>query len=143
MNARYRDTFFLLLPLIFVLSCFMASCSPWRDSYFDGGVGELTQKDVRAKLGKPHIVEDPLLSDVTTWKYRYVLSEGDLDPVGLKTFGKEAGSVLSGPEVAFREKVYCYVYELSFDKEAVLRQWDRQLCQVPSVPNPFEQGLSN
>ncbi len=121
----------------------MASCSPWRDSYFDGGMDELTQKDVRAKLGKPHIVEAPLLSDVTTWKYRYVLSEGDLDPVGIKTLGKEAGSVLGGPEGALREKVYCYVYELRFDQAAVLRQWDRQLCQVPSVPNPFEQGLSN
>ena len=139
-ERRFSKYFFLLL--VFGLSGFMMSCSPWRDSYFDNGIDQLTQPDVRAKLGKPHIVDDPLLSDETTWIYRYVLTEGDLDPWGLKTFGKEAGSVLSGPEGILREKVYCYVYELIFDKEEVLRRWKRDLCQVPSPPNPFEQGLS-
>lgn len=120
----------------------MGSCAPWRDSYLDDGVGVLTQPDVKDKFGKPHIVNDPLLSDETTWMYRYVLSESDLDTWGIKTFGKEAGSVLSGPEGVLREKVYCYVYTLTFDKEAVLRKWHRELCQVPTSPNLFEQGLS-
>ncbi len=124
------------------LSCLMMSCAPWRDSYFDSGVGELTQPDVRGKLGKPHIVDDPLLSDETKWMYRYVLTEGDLDPWGIKTFGKEAGSVLSGPEGILREKVYCYVYALTFDKEEVLRHWKRDLCEVPTPSNPFEQEIS-
>lgn len=134
-----KYSFYLLLIW---LSIFLVSCSPWRDRYFDHGIGELTQPDVREKLGKPHIVDDPLLSDETTWIYRYVLTEGDLDPWGIKTFGKEAGSVLSGPEAVLREKIYCYVYALTFDKEEILRRWKRDLCQVPSPPNPFEQGLS-
>ena len=66
----------------------MMSCSPWRDTYFDNGIGELTQSDVKGKLGKPHIVDDPLLSQETMWMYRYVLSEGDLDPWGFKSFSK-------------------------------------------------------
>jgi len=140
-NELRSVKYFFHLLLIW-LSFLMVSCSPWRDSYFDNGVGELTQPDVRAKLGKPHIVDDPLLSDETTWMYRYVLTEGDLDPWGLKTFGKEAGGLLSGPEGGLREKVYCYVYALTFDREEVLRDWNRNLCQVPSPPNPFDQDLS-
>ncbi len=131
---------FLLLAV--VLSALMMSCSPWRDAYFDDGINELTQPDVRDKLGKPHIVDDPLLSDETTWMYRYILSEGDLDPWGIATFGKEAGSVLGGKEGVLSEKVYCYVYALTFDKDDVLRRWKRELCKVPAAPNPFEQGLS-
>lgn len=131
---------FLLLAI--GLSCLMMGCAPWRDNYFDNGVGALTQPDVKEKLGKPHIVNAPLLSDKTTWMYRYILTESDLDPWGIKTVGKQAGSVLGGSEGTLREKVYCYVYVLTFDKEAVLRKWSRELCQVPVPPNPFEQGLS-
>ncbi len=130
------------LFLVAGLSCLMMSCSPWRDTYFDDGIGVLTQPEIKGKLGKPHIVDDPLLSDETVWKYRQVLSESELDPWGLTSFGKEAGNVLGGPEGLLREKVYCYVYALTFDKESVLRQWNRELCQVPAAPNPFEQGLS-
>ena len=129
------------LFLAIVLCALMISCSPWRDSYLDGGIGELTQPDIKEKLGKPHVVNDPLLSDQTTWKYRYILSESDLDPWGIATFGKQAGTALAGPEGTLREKIYCYVYSLTFDKEAVLREWNRDLCQVPTPPNPFEQGL--
>ncbi len=135
-----RTVQFLVLALW--IGCFLISCAPWRDSYFDNGIGVLTQPEVKSKLGKPHSVEDPLLSKETTWKYRYILTESDLDPWGIKTFGKEAGSVFSGPEGALREKVYCYVYTLFFDEDAVLREWNRELCQVPSPPNPFEKGLS-
>ena len=142
MNLERRFLKYLFFLLAIGLSCLMMSCSPWHDNYFDSGIGELTQPDVKEKLGKPHIVNDPFLSDETTWKYRYILSEGDLDPLGFKTFGKEAGSLLGGPEGPLRENVYCYVYALIFDKEAVLRKWDRELCQVPVPPNPFEQGLS-
>lgn len=120
----------------------MVNCAHWRDNYLDSGVGVLTQTDVKEKLGKPHIVNDPLLSDETTWMYRHVLTSGELDPWGIETFGKEAGSLLGGAEGLSREKIYCYLYALIFDKEAVLRKWDRELCQVPVPPNPFEQGLS-
>lgn len=120
----------------------MVNCAPWRDDYFDSGVGVLTQADVKDKLGKPHIVNDPLLSDETTWSYRQILTEGELDPWGIQTFGKEAGSVLGGAEGLSREKIYCYVYTLTFDKDAVLRHWKRDLCQLPTPPNLFEQRLS-
>ena len=131
-----RYCFFLL---IMGLCSLLMSCAPWRDSYFDGGVDELTQSEVREKLGNPHTVDDPLLSDETTWMYRFTLSEGELDPWGLETFGKEAGNVFNGQEGALKEKIYCYVYVLSFDKDDVLREWSRDLCQVPTPPNPFEQ----
>jgi hypothetical protein len=127
--------------LVMGLCWLLMSCAPWRDSYLDSGVGVLTQPDVKEKLGKPHIVDDPLLSDETTWMYRFTLSARDLDPWGVETFGKEAGSVFNGPEGALREKVYCYVYALKFDKEAVLRQWNRELCQVPKPLDPFLQGF--
>ena len=130
------------LLLVLGLCWLLMSCVPWRDSYFDSGVGELTQSEVREKLGKPHRIDDPLLSDETTWMYRFTLSEADLDPWGIETFGKQAGSALSGPEGALRDKIYCYVYALKFDKEAVLRGWGRELCQVPAPPNPFEQRLA-
>jgi len=142
MNSDHCVVTCCIFLLALALSCLMMSCAPWRDNYFDGGIGVLTQPEVREKLGKPHIVDDPLLSDETTWMYRQILSESDLDPWGLTTFGKEAGSVLAGPEGVLREKIYCYVYTLTFDKEAVLRQWNRELCQVPTPPNPFEQDLS-
>lgn len=142
MNCEDRLVRYRFLLLAIALSCLLISCAPWRDNYFDDGIGVLTQPAVQGKLGKPHIVDDPLLSDETTWMYRYVLTEGDLDPWGFKTFGKEAGSVLSGPEGVLKEKVYCYVYTLTFDKENVLRTWKRDLCQVPTPPNPFEQGLT-
>jgi len=132
----------MYLFLIMSLCSLLMSCAPWRDSYFDSGIDELTQAEVREKLGKPHRVDDPLLSDETTWMYRFTLTKGDLDPWGIKTFGKEAGSVFSGPEGLLGEKIYCYVYVLTFDKEGVLRKWNRELCQVPAPPNPFEQGLS-
>ena len=128
--------------LVLGLACLLMSCAPWRDSYLDNGVGVLTQAEVKEKLGKPPIVDDPLLSDDTTWMYRYILTEADLDPFGIKTFGQQAGSVLSGPEGKLREKVYCYVYALTFDKETVLRDWKREECQVPATPNPFQQQLT-
>ena len=133
---------YVYLFLIMGLCMLLMSCAPWRDSYFDGGVDELTQSEVREKMGKPHRVDDPLLSDETTWMYRFTLSESDLDPWGVETFGKEAGSVFNGLEGVLREKVYCYVYALKFDKEAVLRQWNRELCQVPKPLDPFLQGFS-
>ena len=130
-------------PLLAVgLCCLMVACAPWRDDFFDSGVGVLTQTDVKEKLGTPHLVNEPLLSDETTWSYRHVLSESELDPWGFKTIGQEAGSLLGGANGLSQEKIYCYVYILTFDKDAVLRHWKRELCEVPTPPNLFEQGLS-
>lgn len=128
--------------LIWIVLLYPVGCVPWQDSFLDGGTGSLTQTQVREKLGKPHLVKEPLLSDETTWTYRYALLESELDPWGIKTFGKEAGSVFGDKEGGFREKVYCYSYVLTFDKEGVLRRWVRETCQLPQPPDPFSQGLS-
>jgi len=141
-NFEGRVVRYWSLLLAVGICCLMVNCAHWRDNYLDSGVGVLTQTDVNEKLGKPHIVNDPLLSDETTWMYRHVLTEGELDPWGIETFGEEAGSLLGGQEGLSREKIYCYVYTLTFDKDAVLRHWKRDLCQLPTPPNLFEQRLS-
>ena len=131
------------LWLCCALMALAVGCSHWRDAYFDGGVGTLTQDDVREKLGKPHVVKDPLLSDETTWTYRFALTESDLDPSGIKTFGKQAGSLLGKASGGPREKVYCYLYVLTFDKEGILRHWEREECPLPKAPDPFQRSLSS
>ncbi len=129
--------------LVLSLCCLVVvGCAPWRDRYFDGGVGELTQDDIKEKLGKPHQVKDPLLSDETVWKYRFALTESELDPWGIKTLGLTAKEAMGSAGTGPKQKIYCYVYILSFDKEKVLRQWERVLCEVPKPPDPFTQGLS-
>jgi hypothetical protein len=132
----------VILWVVLMLGIALVSCAPWRDGYFDNGLGVLTQSDVKGKLGKPHIVKDPLLSDETTWTYRYAISESELDPSGVKSFGKQAGGLMGGDKGGVREKVYCYMYILTFDKTGVLRHWDREICQIPKPPDPFQQGLS-
>lgn len=127
--------------LLCAMAILMMSCAPWRDRFIDGGIGSLTQADVREKLGKPHQVKDPLLSDETTWTYRYAISESELDPSGIRTFGKQAGSLFGNKAGGPRERVYCYNYVLIFDKEGVLREWEREECQLPKAPDPFQQGL--
>jgi len=130
------------LCVLLMLCMALVACAHWRDNYFDNGVGVLTQSDVKGKLGRPHIVKDPLLSDETTWTYRYAISESELDPTGMKTFGKQAGSLMGGDKGGPREKVYCYMYILTFDKEGVLRHWEREICQIPKPPDPFQKSLS-
>jgi hypothetical protein len=120
----------------------LVACAPWRDSYFDGGVGVLTQSDVKGKLGRPHMIKEPLLSDETTWTYRFAISESELDPSGVKSFGKQAGSLMGGAQGGPREKVYCFMYILNFDKDGVLRRWEREVCQIPKPPDPFQNDLT-
>ena len=132
-----------IIPCVVLTLCLaVLACAPWRDSYLDDGVGVLTQSDVKAKLGRPHMVKDPLLSDETTWTYRYAISESELDPSGMKSLGKQAGSLMGGAKGAPREKVYCFMYILTFDKEGILRHWEREICQIPKPPDPFQKGLS-
>lgn len=132
----------VMTSLIYLLCIAVAACAPWRDNYFDDGVGVLTQSDVKGKLGKPHMVKDPWLSNETTWTYRYAISESELDPSGVKSFGKQAGDLMGGPKVGAREKVYCFMYVLTFDKAGILRHWEREICQIPKPPDPFQKSLS-
>ncbi len=132
--------------LILVLGFALMSCGHWRDRYFDGGVDELTQLDVREKLGKPHIVETSLLDKKTMWVYRVAIPESELDSSGLSNVG--AGVAGIGNAVASlvgkgeqggatREGIVCLRYELTFDEERLLREWVRQTCQLKKPENPF------
>ncbi|WP_342347598.1 hypothetical protein [uncultured Nitrospira sp.] len=133
----------LLNSCVVLMLCLgLVSCSHWRDSYFDDGLGVLTQSDIKARLGKPHMVKDPLLSDETTWTYRFAMSESELDPSGVKSLGKQAGSLMGGAQGGPREKVFCFMYILTFDKEGILRHWERDICPIPQPPDPFQRGLS-
>lgn len=132
----------LFIPCVVLMLCLgLVGCSHWRDSYFDHGVGVLTQSDIKAKLGKPHMVKDPLLSDETTWTYRFAMSESELDPSGVRALGKQAGTLMGGAQGGPREKVLCFMYILTFDEEGILRHWEREICQIPKPPDPFQTGL--
>lgn len=140
---KVKQTVNPVAKVMVMLCLVLAACAPWQDGYFDSGVGVLTQSDIKDKLGRPHLVNDPLLSEETTWTYRYAISESELDPSGMKTFGKQAGSLIGGANGGSREKVYCYVYTLRFDKEGVLRAWDREICKIPKPPDPFQDNFSS
>ena len=135
-TKRFRALFSGFLVFLLV------GCAPWRDSFLDEGKGTLTQTMVREKLGKPHKVKDPILSEETTWIYRFTLTESELDPWGIKTFGKQAGSLFGNKPPGTDEKIYCYTYILTFDKEEILRHWEREECQLPKPPDPFQGGIS-
>ena len=133
----------LFCPLLMGFLVFLlAGCAPWRDSFLEEGKGTLTQTMVREKLGKPHKVKDPILTDETTWMYRFTLTESELDPLGIKTFGKQAGGLFGNKPPGGDEKIYCYTYTLTFDKEEILRHWEREECQLPKPPDPFQEGLT-
>ena len=132
--------------LLLVLGFVLVSCSHWRDRYFDGGVDELTQFEVREKFGKPHIVETSLLEKKTTWVYRVALPESELDPSGMKEFGSgvaDLGDALASlvgkgrQGGAIRDRIVCLRYELTFDEERILREWTRQFCQLKKPEGPF------
>ena len=146
--GMYRNimTGLLRYSVILVLSVALTSCGHWRDRYFDGGVDELTQLDVREKFGKPHIVETSLLDKKTIWVYRVALPESELDSSGLSNVG--AGVAGIGNAVASlvgkgdqagapREGIVCLRYELTFDEERLLREWVRKTCQLKKPEHPF------
>ena len=114
---------------------------------FDDGVDEITQEDVRKKLGKPHIVKDPFLSKETTWIYRYGVSESEINPMGIRTIGQgvnvladTAASLIGkgGGAKEQRERVLCIRYVLIFDESRVLRKWTREPCQTRRQNNLLE-----
>lgn len=96
--------------LLVVLALVVAACTtPWRMSYLQGGVGQLTQDSVIARLGPP--TSERVLSDSSVvWRYEY----------------KDAGVVgVNGTVVGSSD---CHEYILQFDRARVLRQATRQKC---------------
>jgi hypothetical protein len=132
---------------LLILIGLQIGCSHWRDDFFDDGVDEITQEDVRKKLGKPHIVKDPFLSEETTWTYRYGVSESEMNPLGVKTLGQginvladTAASLIGkgGGGGQQRERVLCVRYVLTFDESQILREWTREPCQTHRPNNLLE-----
>ena len=132
--------------ILVLVGLVVTGCSHWRDRYFDGGVDEATQFEVREKFGKPHIVEKSLLEKKTTWVYRVAIPESDLDPSGFKElgagvagFGEAVASLVGrgGQPGAPKERIVCLRYELQFDEERILREWERKFCQVKKPEGPF------
>ena len=109
---------------------------PWRDTYLKKGVGQLTQEDVRERLGPPHTTKTPALGGDSLWTYRFALSEQELTPWN-STFVADASSSVSslmgrGAEGGPKSTLYCYRYLLTFSEEKVLKQWKREEC-VPGT----------
>jgi len=142
-----KELRFLTFMSLLILIGMQIGCSHWRDDFFDDGVDEITQEDVRKKLGKPHIVKDPFLSEEITWTYRYGVSESEMNPMGVKTLGQginvladTAASLIGkgGGGVKQRERVLCVRYVLTFDGSQILREWTREPCQTRRPNNLLE-----
>ncbi|MCH8039704.1 MAG: hypothetical protein IH977_05085 [Nitrospinae bacterium] len=114
----------------------VAACSHWREAYLDDGINEATQEEVVNKLGKPWRTKTSLLNGKTTWTYRYVLTESELDPLGLGIIGRGVTQVSDAAAGIFgqsdsggnREKPICIHYLLTFDKRKTLQDWKREDC---------------
>ena len=124
---------FLLAVLLTVVGC---SGGPWRDTYLKKGVGQLTQEDIREKLGPPHTAKTPALGGDSLWTYRYALGEQDLSSLNsafLADASNSVGSLMGkgGGDVA-KPTLYCYRYLLTFSEEKVLKTWKREEC-VPGT----------
>lgn len=97
------------LCVVAAAMCFMASCTPWRQSYLQNGLDHLTKDSVTVRLGPPG-AERRLDSGGTVWQYRYTGSR-----VTSNQYGVYGGS-------------RCTAYNLVFDGSGVLRQVTRQRC---------------
>lgn len=123
--------------LLVALTFGVSGCGgPWRDTYLKKGVGQLTQEDVRERLGPPHTAKTPALGGDSLWTYRFALSEQELTPWN-PTFVADASSSVSslmgrGAEGGAKPTLYCYRYLLTFSEEKVLKQWKREEC-VPGT----------
>lgn len=115
----------------------LVGCSHWREAYLDDSLHAATQEEVKEKLGPPHRTNHSLLTDETTWTYRYALDESDLKPMDTDSLGRgltditsQAAAMIGQPPDpnAPREKVVCVEYYLTFDKSHVLQKWKRKLC---------------
>ncbi len=114
----------------------VAACSHWREAFLDDGINEATQEEVVKTLGKPWRTKTSLLNGKTTWTYRYVLTESELDPLDLGVIGRGVTKVADAAASMIgrsdsqgnREKPICIHYLLTFDKRKTLQDWKREDC---------------
>ena len=133
--SRWTAHALLLAVLITVVGC---TGGPWRDSYLKKGVGQLTQDDIRQKLGPPHTAKTPALGGDSLWTYRFALGEQDLSSLNstfLADASNSVGSLMGkGGGDSVKPTLYCYRYLLTFSEEKVLKTWKREEC-VPGTRN--------
>ena len=123
------------LALLFMCGL-LTGCSHWRESYFNKAVEDATQDQIEAKLGKPWRTKTSLLNGETTWIYRYSLTSGDLDPMGINTVGRSvsaaantaASMIGKGGDQLIIDKPQCFHYILTFHETKVLKNWIREPC---------------
>jgi hypothetical protein len=117
---------------LWVLSCTLAACSaPAWDGYFKRGVGQLTQEEIRDRLGPPHTAKTPALGGDSLWTYRVALGEQDLaawTPTFLADASQSMGSLMGRPNDQPKPTLYCYRYLLTFTEGRVLKSWKREEC---------------
>ena len=114
----------------------ISGCSHWRESYLNASIDEATQEQIEQKLGKPWRTKTSLLNGETTWIYRYTLTSGDLDPMGINTVGRgvsaaanTAASLIGrGDDKLIKDKPECFHYILTFHESKVLQGWVREPC---------------
>ena len=136
-----RTSSWILYPrpwvVVLLIICGISTgCSHWRESYLDGCVEEATQEQIEAKLGKPWRFKTSLLNGETTWIYRYSLTSGDLDPMGMNTVGRgvsaaantAASMIGKGDNNLVTDKPQCFHYLLTFHESKVLKNWVREPC---------------
>ncbi len=123
--------------LVLLLICgLLTGCSHWRESFLNGSIEEATQEQIETKLGKPWRLKTSLLNGETTWIYRYTLTSGELDPMGVNTVGRGMSAVAnSAASIIGRgnsdlavDKPRCFHYLLTFHESTVLKSWVREPC---------------
>ena len=121
---------------LMTLSLLLMSCSHPRESFLRDAIEEATQDDIMAEWGEPLRSKTSLLHGETVWIYRFVMTEKEMDPSGLKSISggvtsaaNAAASILGrGPQAGDGDKPICFHYLLTFNKSQVLQDWERVTC---------------
>lgn len=121
---------------VVALAMLLAACGgPWRDTYLKKGVDQLTQEEIREKLGAPHTAKTPALGGDSVWTYRVPMGDKELEAITSPGFGsatESVGALLGKPGEGPKPTLYCYRYTLTFDEQKILKTWKREEC-VPGT----------
>ncbi len=123
---------------VLILGLFFPACSHWRESYLKDAIRKVSQDEVIDRFGEPWKKKISILNGQTTWIYRYALTEDELDPMGVnalsqgwsraaETLGALIGGGGNGDQ---KNKPKCFHYVLTFDKDQILKHWEREACAI-------------
>jgi hypothetical protein len=132
LSAIMRWPPILIRTLLVTLVISLSGCGgPWQDTYFKKGVGQLTQEDVREKLGPPHTAKTPALGGDSLWTYRFALGEQELttwNPTFIADASHSVTNLMGKGAETSKPTLYCYRYTLAFSEDKVLKKWNREEC---------------